>query len=323
MSTDGSTKAIVAALSANLGIGVTKFVAFGLTGASSMLAEAIHSVADSGNQILLLVGGKQARKEADAEHPFGYARNRYYYAFLVAVVLFSLGGLFALYEAWHKFQHPEPITAWQWVPIVVLVVAIGLESWSFRTAIVESNKVRGKLGWYGFIKKSRSPELPVILLEDLGALLGLVFALLGVSMTLITGNGLWDAAGTAMIGLLLVIIAVVLARETKSMLMGESVTEEHDASIRAAFTESDLGDIIHLRTMHLGPDDVLVTAKVGVRPGIAIEEIAAHVNDAERRIRAAVPAARLIFIEPDIRHHDAGEVIDAPTPTDSKEHETP
>lgn len=302
MSTDGSTKAIVAALSANLGIGVTKFVAYGLTGASSMLAEAIHSVADSGNQILLLVGGKAARKEADAEHPFGYARNRYYYAFLVAVVLFSLGGLFALYEAWHKFQHPEPITSWQWVPVTVLLVGIGLEAYSFRTAIHESNKVRGKLGWLAFIRKSRSPELPVILLEDLGALLGLIFALFGVSMTLVTGKGLWDAAGTAMIGLLLVVIAIVLARETKSMLMGESVTGEDQRRINGAFADAGLGDIIHMRTMHLGPDDVLVACKVGVRPGATIEDVAAQVDDAERRIRTAVPIARLIFIEPDLRH---------------------
>lgn len=330
MSTEGGTKAIVAALSANIGIGVTKFIAFGLTGASSMLAEAIHSVADSGNQVLLLVGGKQARKEADAEHPFGYARNRYYYAFLVAVVLFSLGGLFALYEAWHKFQHPEPIESWQWVPVVVLVVAIGLESYSFRTAIHESNKVRGNASWPAFIRKSRSPELPVILLEDFGALLGLVFALLGVSMTLVTGNGLWDAAGTAMIGLLLVVIAIVLARETKSMLLGESATPEDVQRIRVAFAESALGDIIHLRTMHLGPDDVLVACKVGVDPGVTIEQIAEHVNDAERRIRAAVPAARLIFIEPDLRRaNTAGEIstdlmdnagaIDTAETPDSKE----
>ena len=319
MSTDGSTKAIVAALSANLGIGVTKFVAFGLTGASSMLAEAIHSVADSGNQILLLVGGKQARKEADAEHPFGYARNRYYYAFLVAVVLFSLGGLFALYEALHKFQHPEPIVSWQWVPIVVLLIALGLEGYSLRTAVHESNKVRGTLGWLPFIRKSRSPELPVILLEDFGALLGLLFALFGVSMTLITGNGLWDAAGTAMIGLLLVVIAIVLARETKSMLMGESVTAEDQERIDAAFAAAGLGDIIHMRTMHLGPEDVLVTCKVGVRPGATIERIAEQVDDAERRIREAVPTARLIFIEPDLRHAEAAvdAVAPAPAPADA------
>lgn len=301
MSTDGGTKAIVAALSANLGIGVTKFAAWALTGASSMLAEAIHSMADSGNQVLLLVGGRQARKEATPEHPFGYGRSRYYYAFLVAVVLFTLGGLFALYEAWHKFQHPEPIVSWHWVPVVVLVTAIGLEILSFRTAIRESNKVRGNAGWLAFIRKSRSPELPVILLEDFGALVGLVFALFGVSMTLATGSGLWDAAGTAMIGVLLVVIAFVLARETKSMLLGESATPEHVAAIRSAFLDAGLGDVIHLRTMHLGPDDVLVAAKVGVDAGATMEDIAAQVDDAEGRIRTAVPAASMIFIEPDLR----------------------
>ncbi|GIG55391.1 cation diffusion facilitator family transporter [Demequina activiva] len=302
MSAEGGTKAIVAALSANLGIGATKFAAWALTGSSSMLAEAIHSVADSGNQVLLLVGGRQARKEATPEHPFGYARNRYYYAFLVAVVLFLLGGVFALWEAWHKFQHPEPIESWKWVPVVVLVVAIGLESLSLRTAVIESNKVRGTLGWARFIRRSRSPELPVILLEDLGALVGLVFALFGVSMTLITDDGVWDALGTAMIGLLLLVISIILARETKSMLLGESATPEDIAAIRAAFDASHLGDIIHLRTMHLGPDDVMIAAKVGLAAGATIEQIAEHVDDAERRVRDAVPAARLIFIEPDLRH---------------------
>ena len=301
MSTEGGNKAIVAALSANLGIGVTKFVAFGLTGASSMLAEAIHSVADSGNQILLLVGGKQAKKEEDSEHPFGYSRARYYYAFLVAVVLFTLGGLFALYESWHKFQHPEPIESWHWVPIVVLLIGLVLEGYSFRTAIHESNKVRGNASWTAFIRKSRSPELPIILLEDFGALLGLLFALFGVSMTLVTHNGLWDAAGTGMIGLLLCVIAFVLAKETKSMLMGESATVEDVRAIRAALEASDLGDVIHMRTMHLGPDDVLVAAKVGVPAGMAAHEVGRLVDDAEARIREAVPAARLIFLEPDVR----------------------
>jgi cation diffusion facilitator family transporter len=302
LSTEGGQKAIIAALSANLGIGVTKFIAWSLTGASSMLAEAIHSVADSGNQVLLLFGGRAAKKEADQEHPFGYSRARYYYAFLVAVVLFTLGGLFALYESWHKFQHPEPIVAWQWVPVTVLCVAIVLEGFSFRTAVHESNKVRGRASWVAFIRKSRSPELPVILLEDFGALLGLVFALFGVSMTLVTGNGLWDAAGTGMIGLLLCVIAVVLAHETKSMLMGESATPEDLAKIRAALDESELGDVIHLRTMHLGPEDVLVAAKVGVPAAASAVEVAALVDRAESRIRDAVPAARLIYLEPDVRH---------------------
>ena len=302
MSTEGSNKAIIAALSANLGLGVTKFVAFALTGASSMLAEAIHSVADSGNQLLLLVGGKQAKKEADVQHPFGYSRARYYYAFLVAVVLFTLGGLFALYESWHKFQHPEPIESWQWVPILVLVIGLVLEGFSLRTAIHESNKVRGNASWPAFIRKSRSPELPVILLEDFAALLGLVFALFGVSMTLLTHNGLWDAAGTGMIGLLLCVVAFVLAKETKSMLMGESATPEDVRAIREALEASDLGDVIHMRTMHLGPDDVLVAAKVGVPAHMEAHEVGRLVDDAEARIRAVVPAARLIYLEPDVRH---------------------
>ncbi|WNM26716.1 cation diffusion facilitator family transporter [Demequina capsici] len=307
MSTEGSTKAIVAALSANLGIGVTKFAAWALTGASSMLAEAIHSVADSGNQLLLLLGSRKARKEATPEHPFGYSRYRYYFAFLVAVVLFTLGGLFALYEAWHKLQHPEPIESWRWVPIVVLLIAICLEGMSFRTAMKESAKIRGNVGWAKFIQRSRSPEPPVILLEDFGALVGLAFALFGVSMTLITGNGLWDAAGTAMIGTLLVCIALVLARETREMLLGEAATPEDIAKIRQGLADAGYADVIHLRTMHLGPEDVLVTAKVAVAPGSTLETVAERTDDAERRIRAAVPAARLIFIEPDVRHASADD----------------
>jgi len=301
MSTEGSTKAVVAALGANLGIGVTKVVAWVLTGASSMLAEAIHSFVDSANQVLLLIGGKHSRREADEDHPFGFARYRYFYAFLVAVLLFSLGGLFALYEAWHKFQHPEPITAWRWVPIVVLVVSIFLETLSFRTALVESNKARGSRSIFGFIRHSRSPELPVVLLEDSGALLGLMFALVGVSLTLITGNGMWDAAGTAAIGLLLVAIAIILARETRSLLLGESATEEDRAAIRASLAAAGFADVIHLRTMHLGPEDILVTVKVAAEAGETLGDLAPRMDDAELRIRAAVPNARLIFIEPDVR----------------------
>ena len=304
MSAEGGKRAIIAALSANLGIGLTKFIAFGLTGASSMLAEAIHSVADSGNQVLLLVGGKGAKREATVDHPFGYSRARYYYAFLVAVVLFSVGGLFALYEAWHKFQHPEPIESWHWVPVLVLVVAISLESFSLRTAVHESNKVRGSASWPSFVRKSRSPELPVILLEDVGALLGLIFALFGVTLTLITHDGVWDAIGTTMIGVLLCIIAVVLGRETKSMHMGESATPEDVQAIRAALAGSGLSDVIHLRTMHLGPEDVLVAGKVAVAPDLSALEVARLVDQAEALIRAAVPAARLIFLETDVRHAD-------------------
>jgi len=301
MSTEGGTRAVVAALAANLGIAVTKFGAFALTGASSMLAEAIHSVADSGNQVLLLVGGRRSRREATEEHPFGFSRTRYLYAFMVAIVLFTVGGLFALYEAWHKFQHPEPIEAWKWVPIVVLLVAIVLESFSFRTAIRETNHVRGGLSFPRFIQRSRSPELPVILLEDFGALIGLVFALFGVSMTLITHNGRWDALGAAMIGLLLCAIAVVLGRETKNMLLGEAATEEDEAAIRAALAAQGLGDVIHLRTVHLGPEDILVTVKVGQRPDATVAEHAEQADRAEAAIRQAVPGVRLIYIEPDVR----------------------
>ncbi|WP_062516052.1 cation diffusion facilitator family transporter [Demequina gelatinilytica] len=301
MSTEGGTKAVVAALSANLGIAVTKFGAWALTGSSSMLAEAIHSVADSGNQVLLLVGGKASKREATEEHPFGFARYRYYYAFLVAVVLFTVGGLFALYEAWHKWQHPEPIESWHWVPVVVLLVAIVLEGLSFRTAIHESNKVRGNLPWTKFVRRHRAPELPVVLMEDAGALIGLIFALFGVSMTLITEDGRWDAVGSAAIGLLLVTIAVVLGSETREMLLGESAVPEDIDKIKVALADAGYTDVIHLRTVHIGPEDILVTAKVAAAPDESLATIVARTDDAEARIRAAVPAVKLIFIEPDVR----------------------
>jgi cation diffusion facilitator family transporter len=305
MAASGGTKAIVAALAANLTIAVLKFIAFALTQSSSMLAEAIHSVADSGNQILLLVGGKAARRQASPEHPFGYGRERYIYAFIVSIVLFSVGGLFALYEAYHKWQDPHPIEGvWWWVPVAVLVGAIIAEIFSFRTAIKESNLVRGNKGWVEFVRTAKQPELPVILLEDLGALLGLVFALFGVSLTLITGNGIWDAVGTAMIGLLLVCIAVVLALETKSLLLGEAATKEDVRRIEEAIC-SDGTRIIHLKTLHLGPDELLVAAKISVEHSATGERIAASINSAEQRIRAAVPSARVIYLEPDIYSTEA------------------
>ncbi|MCX6499879.1 MAG: cation diffusion facilitator family transporter [Arthrobacter sp.] len=306
MAANGGTKAIVAALTANLTIAVLKFVAFVLTLSSSMLAEAIHSVADSGNQLLLLVGGKRAKKEASPEHPFGYGRERYIYAFIVSIVLFSVGGLFALYEAWGKLQDPHGIEgAFWWVPLAVLLGAIVAESFSFRTAIKESNPLRGKQSWVQFIRNAKQPELPVILLEDFGALLGLVFALFGVSLTLVTGNGIWDALGTGMIGLLLVGIAAVLAVETKSLLLGESATRVDVAKIRSAI-ESDGTHIIHLKTMHLGPEELLVAAKISVGAADSGREIAAAIDAAEVRIREAVPTARVIYLEPDLERVSAG-----------------
>ena len=301
MSANGGTKAIVAALLANAGIAVTKFVAFLLTGSSSMLAESIHSVADSGNQGLLLLGGRRAKRAATPQHPFGYGRERYIYAFIVSIVLFSIGGLFALYEAYHKFSHPEPITSWQWVPVVVLVVAIIMETFSFRTAIKESNLIRGNQSWVRFVRRAKAPELPVVLLEDLGALVGLVFALFGVGMTLITGNGRWDAVGTAMIGVLLVVIAIILAIETKSLLLGEGA-EAHDvAAIEKAVADGpEFERIIHMKTLYLGPEELMVAAKVGVPACESAEDLARGINAVEARIRAAVPAARVIYLEPDI-----------------------
>jgi len=301
MSASGGTRAIVAALLANIGIAITKFIAFLLTQSSSMLAESIHSVADSGNQILLLFGGRRARRGATPRHPFGYGRERYIYAFIVSIVLFSVGGLFALYEAYHKFQHPDPITSWKWVPVTVLLVAIVLESFSFRTAIVESNAVRGSADWVSFVRRAKAPELPVILLEDLGALLGLVFALFGVGMTLITDDGVWDAVGTTMIGVLLVTIAVILAVETKSLLLGEGAAPEHVDAIEKALTaDDDIERIIHMRTLHLGPDELLVAAKIAVRTNESAEGVARGIDAAEKRIRDAVPIARVIYLEPDI-----------------------
>ena len=304
MAATGGTKAIVAALAANLTIAVLKFVAFILTLSSSMLAEAIHSVADSGNQILLLVGGKRARKAASEEHPFGYGRERYIYAFIVSIVLFSVGGLFALFEAWEKIQHPHAIEGdFWWVPLAVLVGAIVAESFSFRTAIIESNHVRGSQSWVNFVRNAKQPELPVILLEDLGALLGLVFALFGVGLTLITGDGIWDALGTAMIGLLLVAIAVVLALETKSLLLGESATRDDVAKIRTAI-EADGTGIIHLKTLHLGPEELLVAAKITVGAAESGLDIARLIDAVEERVRTAVPMARVIYLEPDVHRAD-------------------
>lgn len=306
MSHGGGTKAIIAALAANLGIAVTKFVAYLLTRSSSMLAESVHSLADSGNQLLLLLGGKRARRAASASHQFGYGRARYVYGFIVSIVLFTLGGLFALYEAWHKWAEPHPIESWHWVPIVVLVAAIGMETFSFRTAIHEANQVRGGQNWAQYVRGAKAPELPVVLLEDAGALVGLVFALFGVSMTLLTHDGRWDALGSAAIGLLLVVIAVVLAIEMSSLLIGESATPEQAAAIEAALVGPGVASVIHLRTLHLGPDDVLVAAKVEVEHTGTAGEIARAIDDAEARVRAVIPLKTTIYLEPDLRRATSG-----------------
>jgi cation diffusion facilitator family transporter len=319
MSTEGGTRAIIAALGANLGIAATKFLAFLLTSSSSMLAESIHSFADSGNQALLLVGGKRSKRAATDAHPFGFGRERYLYAFLVAIVLFSIGGLFALYEGYHKVSEREGISSWQWVPVVVLVISIGLEGFSFRTAVVESNRARGTAGWIYFVRHSKAPELPVVLLEDSAALLGLTFALLGVGLTLLTGDGLWDGVGTLAIGLLLVTVAVLLGIETKSLLLGEGANPEAVSRIRAALEDDESVErVIHMRTLHLGPEELLVAAKIAVRRDASASEVADAIDAAERRVRAAEPVARVIYLEPDIyREEVAAELppsLVPPTP---------
>ncbi|MEV3856639.1 cation diffusion facilitator family transporter [Streptomyces sp. NPDC050095] len=300
MSASGGAKAIVAALAANLAIAVAKFVAFLFSNSSSMLAESVHSLADSGNQALLLLGGKKAQREATPQHPFGYGRERYVYAFLVSIVLFSVGGMFAVYEGYEKIRHPHELDNWYW-PVGVLVFAIIAEGFSFRTAIKESNALRGKLTWSQFIKRAKAPELPVVLLEDFGALIGLILALFGVGLTLATGEGVWDGIGTLCIGLLLITIAIVLALETKSLLLGESAGTDEVAAIEKAVVDGNtVTGLIHMRTLHLGPEELLVAAKIAVQHDDTAAEVARAINEAEARIRAAVPIARVIYLEPDI-----------------------
>jgi cation diffusion facilitator family transporter len=312
VSTEGGTRAVVAALTANLSIALVKFGAWALTGASSMLAEAIHSVADSGNQVLLLVGGKRSRRDATPEHPFGFGRERYVFGFIVAVVLFSVGGLFALYEAYHKWHeielgHPDGLLdgRWWWVPLVVLGAAIVAESLSFRTAVRESNKTRGRQSWPKFVRSAKAPELPVILLEDFAALLGLAFAFLGIGLTLLTRNGLFDVIGTALIGLLLVAVAVTLAVETKSLLVGESAGPDAVRRIEQALASTDgVERVIHMKTLHLGPEEILVAAKIAVSPTDDAAEVAAFIDRAEHAIREAEPMVTALYLEPDIYRPD-------------------
>jgi cation diffusion facilitator family transporter len=300
MSASGGTRAIVAALSANLAIAAAKFVAFAFSGSSSMLAEGVHSLADSGNQGLLLIGGRKAKRAASEEHPFGYGRERYIYAFLVSIVLFSVGGMFALYEGYEKIRHPHPIDHWYW-PVGVLVFAIVAEGFSFRTAIKESNHTRGTVSWAEFIRRAKAPELPVVLLEDFGALIGLVLALLGVGIALATDSGVWDGIGTVCIGTLLIAIALVLAAETKSLLLGESAGADSVSRIRDAIVDGEtVIGVIHMRTLHLGPEELLVAAKIAVRHDDTAAEVARAIDAAEERIRTAEPFARVIYLEPDI-----------------------
>lgn len=315
MSASGGTKAVLAALTANAFIALTKFAAWALTASSSMLAEAIHSCADTANQFLLLAGSRAAKREATEEHPFGYGSARFVNAFLVSVILFSLGGLFALYEAyekWHEVHdgHPNEMLEgpWWWVPLVVLGAAIVAEGFSFRTAIRESIVTKGRQSWAQYVRRAKAPELPVILLEDFAALLGLLFALFGVGMTLLTHNGYWDVVGTAMIGVLLIAVAIVLAFEMNSLLIGEAATPEAIAAIKSALGGSaGVTKVIHLRTLHLGPEEVLVAAKIEIEPTASVQRVVEVINTAEAAVRAAAPTVALVYLEPDVYHPDEDE----------------
>lgn len=301
MSASGGGRAIIAAFLANMGIALAKFIAWALSGSASMLAEAIHSVADSGNQLLLLFGGRQAKKKADSEHPFGYGRERYIYAFLVSIILFSVGGLFSIYEGVEKILNPHELQN-LWIPLSVLGIAILLESFSLRTAVKESNHIRPKdQSWVTFVRRAKAPELPVVLLEDVGALIGLVFALLGVGLTAITHNPVFDAIGTLMIGSLLIVIAIVLGIETKSLLVGEGATDaDRRAIVNAIESAPPVTKLIHIKTLYLGPDELMVAAKLGFAADRPLAGVASDIDAIESRIREVVPAARVIYLEPDV-----------------------
>jgi cation diffusion facilitator family transporter len=298
---EGSRKAIVAAFCANLGIALSKIVGFVLTGSAGMLAEAVHSMADTGNQGLLMLGGRRSNREPSRRHAFGFGRERYFWAFVVALVLFSLGGAFAIVEGIDKLRHPHEVES-VWVAIGLLSAAVVMESLSFRTAIREANPARGRTSWWQFIRSTRSPELPVVLLEDFGALIGLTIALAGVALAKITDNARFDAAGSLAIGILLCAIATLLAIETKSLLIGESATKSVEAEIARLLQSSPrVNDLIHLRTQHLGPEYLLVVTKLEFDPSLSMAELADAIDDTERTLRAEVPQARLVFIEPDIK----------------------
>ncbi|ATE58493.1 MULTISPECIES: cation diffusion facilitator family transporter [Actinosynnema] len=299
MSAGGGTKAIIAALLANAGIAVAKFVGFLITGSSSMLAESVHSVADTSNQGLLLLGQKTSQRKATQNHPFGFGRDRYFYSFVVALLLFTLGSVFALYEGIHKLEAHEELSS-PIVAVVILVVAIGLEGFSFATAIKESKALKGDATWWEFIRKSKVPELPVVLLEDAGALIGLVLALAGVGMSTLTGDPVWDAIGTICIGALLGVIAVILIIEMKSLLIGEGSSPAELDLIVDELAAGKVQRVIHIRTQYIGPDELLVAAKIALEPGLETADVAQAINDAEHRVRNKVPAARLIYLEPDL-----------------------
>jgi cation diffusion facilitator family transporter len=313
--TEGNRRAILAAFLANLGIAVAKFVAFMATGSASMLAESVHSVADTGNQSLLFLGAARSQRPPDAEHPFGYGSERYFWAFVVALVLFSLGSIFSASQGIAKLRDPHQLDSPGWA-IGVLLAGIVLEGWSFNLARREANKIRGGRSWWGFMRHSKSPELPVVLAEDLGALLGLMMALVGISLAAATGDSSYDAMASIGIGVLLGVIAVVLAVEMKSLLIGEAASAKHLAEIQSAIeTTPRVLRLIHLRTLHLGPDQLLVAGKVEMEASLEFAQVAAVINAIEANVRVRVPTASMIYIEPDVHVTQPPPRDAAPTPS--------
>jgi cation diffusion facilitator family transporter len=296
----GSRRAIIAAFLANLGIALSKFVVFLITGAASMLAEAIHSLADTGNQGLLMLGGKRSQKPADEEHPFGYGTLRYFWAFVVALVLFSVGGLFAIFEGVEKLISPHEIRGPGWA-IGVLVVSAGLETFSLRTALRETKEERKGRSILQFVRRTKIPELAVVVLEDIGALLGLAFALVGVILAEVFDQPRFDALGSLAIGVLLVAIAIVLAIEMASLLVGEAAAPEVVDQLRAILDAHPcVTHVIALRTQHVGPDDIMINTKLEFDATLLAPRVAEVVNELEVQLRAAFPSAHTIFIEPDV-----------------------
>ena len=322
MSAGHGNKAVLAALFANLGIAIMKVVGFVITGSGAMLAEAVHSFADSGNQGLLLLGSRKSRRAADELRPFGYGRERYFWAFVVAVVLFVVGAIVSILDGIEKLLHPHQIESIV-VAFGILGGAIVLEIFSFRTAIVEARKVKGNVGWWTFIKRSKNPELPVVLLEDAAALIGLIMALGALILADVTGNETWDAIGTLGIGVLLAVVAVVLSIEMRSLLLGESASPEVVDKIKRAITEAPDGcNLIHLRTEHIGPEELLVTAKVEFPQDLTMRELAVEIDKVEGRIRDAAPEASIVYLEPDIiRRQPAGPGAPAPRDPDETVHQ--
>ncbi len=313
MAVGGGTKAVITAMLANAGIAIAKFVAYLVTGSAAMLAESIHSVADTANQALLLLGGRRAQRVADDRHQFGYGRERYFWAFVVAMILFALGGIFSIYEGISKIRDPHELTSLGWA-IGVLIFAIALESFAMRTAVLESLKVKGDKTWWEFIRKSRSPELPVILLEDSGALIGLFLALAGVGLSVVTGNPLWDGLGTLGIGILLVAISVVLTIEMKSLLIGEAATREHIAAITSVLDGNEaVTKVINMKTQHIGPEELLVAAKLEFDHSLSNAGISDAIDSVETEIRAAIPLTMQIYLEPDL--YDPNHVGTPDTPS--------